>query len=180
MLTDPIIPIRRLERAKTHAFEYVPTNEDLREIAQLHDWKKLKIERFSGKLIPHDEAWEFAGNIQGQATMRCVISDAPIHFPLDIKIHRFFVLNDVALPDELNWDLEFDLDREPMPQSLDLKEIMTEAIVLELPDYPKLPQYEGDTAWQLETDNGTEALEETHRPFAALKGLLNEKNGKES
>lgn len=179
MLDNQIIPIRKLDRSRDHEFHFKPDDVQNAEILSHSGWRALKGIELKGKLTPHDDGWSLEGDLSGTVTLSCVISDAPIHQRLSTKIRRFYWSKGMELPSELSWDLDFDVDQEEMPQNLDLLTVISEAIALEVPDYPKLPKFQSQSdgsPWQYLEDEPVEV--ETQRPFANLKDLIDSKNTK--
>ncbi|MEG4644395.1 uncharacterized metal-binding protein YceD (DUF177 family) [Paracoccus pantotrophus] len=119
---------------------------------------------FSGRIrAVASDAWEVTGTLSARVVQPCVVTLAPVETELRETLHRVFSPHagtpegdEVEMPDE---------DLEPLGQFIDIEAIMTEALALALPLYPRA---EGAALDAPET-----APEEgIRKPFAGLADLL--------
>lgn len=108
-----------------------------------------------------------------QATQACVVTLAPVPCAINQPVIRHYVA-DWTEPTEAEAEMPEDDTREPLPDVVDLAEVMAEALALALPDYPRAPGAE--LGQVLHAPPGAEPLQDDAlRPFAglaALKGRL--------
>ncbi len=179
MFEKETLPIRRLDRSRSHEFRFTPDVEALEELSKENNWRRIDLEDYSGKLTPNDEGWLFETHIKGHAVLNCVISHMPVHHNFDINVTRQYVREEKDVPVEMSWDLDFNTDIEPMPQNLELTDVLRESLLLEFPEFPRHPKYEDESLWEYAPqDEGEE--ETTRRPFADLKALMEKKNSENS
>ncbi len=176
MFDNAKIPMRRLDRSRAHDFDYRPSVEDLREIAVQNEWRKLDISKFSGTISPIDEGWAFEGRIIGLLTQNCVISGAPVKFDLDLPVERQYLTHMPDLPKDFTIEDDFDTNIEPIPQNLDLNALISEEVLLEAPDYPRLKEYDRKEIWESDPVDEDDLQEERKAsPFADLDKRLSQK-----
>ena len=140
---------------------------DLAAVLGLEGIKKL---RFDGKLKPVGRTdWQLDGALGATVVQECVVTLAPVTTRIDEKIARSYVQN---FEEPLIGEVEMPEDDtvEPLPATLDLFEVMTEALSLALPPFPRAEGAElGEAVY---TEPGVAPMkDEDARPFAGLAGL---------
>lgn len=132
--------------------------------------KKL---RFTGRLVPQGrQDWRLMAELGATVVQDCVVTLAPVTSRIDEPVERVYAA-DFLDPEAAEAEMPED-DVEPLPASLDLGEVMLEALALALPPYPRA---EGVELGELViTEPGAEPLtEEKAKPFAALKDAFRPK-----
>lgn len=127
--------------------------------------------RFEGRLTPQGrQDWTLEATLGATVVQDCVVTLEPVTTRIDEPVVRRFVAD---LPDPGPGEVEMPEDDtlEPLPQALDLGEVLLEALALALPPYPRAPGVElGET---VATEPGAEPLtEERAKPFAGLRDAL--------
>ncbi len=74
--------------------------------------------------------WEISGNISISLTMRCVISLEDLEFNLQIPVKRY-------LTSDFQLNKDIDTKTDPIAKIVDLGDIISEELYLEIPEYPK-------------------------------------------
>ncbi|ABL69990.1 YceD family protein [Paracoccus denitrificans] len=120
--------------------------------------------RFSGRIRAlASDAWEVTGELAARVVQPCVVTLAPVATDLREEVHRVFSPH-VGTPEDDEVEMP-DEELEPLGQFIDVEAIMTEALVLALPLYPR--------AEDAALDAPEPAPEEPARkPFAGLADLL--------
>lgn len=109
------------------------------------------------------DAWTVTGQLTARVVQPCVVSLAPVTTAINESLRRVFSPH-VRVPD--GDDIEMPDDEiEPLGQFIDLAAIMTEALALALPMYPR-----ADNAADLPEPEPAD--EDRQRPFAGLADLL--------
>lgn len=160
-----IVRLTELGGSRRLAFKLAPTAEERAALAPLLGASALPALRFEGTLAPlgRDDLM-LSARLQATAVQPCVVTLAPVTTKIDEEITRRY-LADMPEPEGEEVEMPEDDTAEPLPQSLDLAQVMAEALALALPLYPRAA----------DAELGPEAgAEERNRPFAALKGLLNQ------
>jgi uncharacterized metal-binding protein YceD (DUF177 family) len=94
--------------------------------------------RFRGELRPAGRSdLELEARLQARVVQPCVITLAPVTTQIDETVRRRY-LRDYVAPSEEETELPED-DSEPLPAIVDPGAVMTEALTLALPDYPRAP-----------------------------------------
>lgn len=128
--------------------------------------KKL---RFAARLSPlGSRDWELTGELGASVVQECVVTLAPVATRIDEPVSRTYLH---AMPDVEGTEIEIpENDVEPLPQTLDLIALMTEALALALPQFPRAPGASLGNA--VFTEPGKAAMrDEDVRPFAGLADL---------
>lgn len=138
----------------------------------------LGIERlsFRGTLTPHGRRdWTLDAALDARVVQPCVVTSEPVAAEIAEKVERIYAAD---LPEIAGDEVEMPEDDrvEPLPAAVDLAEVMTEALSLALPLYPRAPG--ADFAGLDHAGPGAEALtDDSAKPFAGLAGLLKKGGG---
>jgi uncharacterized metal-binding protein YceD (DUF177 family) len=179
-----VLDIAALARRKRSVFEFRLDSAQLTALKDELDLSGLRKVVFSGALTPagkHDFALKAA--LGATAVQPCTITLEPVTTRIDEDIERRFVtdlpkLTDTTEEDEFGGTAMLEDDSlEPLGREIDLWRVMSEALALALPDYPRA---EGAELGTLKvTEPGKEAMgEDDLKPFAGLAGLKSKLEGK--
>ncbi len=176
-------PIRlsALDGGKDHGFDLSPDAGGRAAMADDLDIRGIKKLRFAGRLIPqgrHD--WRLEAQLGATVVQDCVVTLAPVTTRIDESVTRIYLRN-FAEPTGAEVEIPEDDSAEPLPEMLDLTEVMAEALSLALPPFPRT---EGADLGEVNvTEPGRAAMTyESARPFAGLAALkkdLENKGGTE-
>ncbi|WP_375267219.1 DUF177 domain-containing protein [Planktotalea sp.] len=181
-----VLDIATLAQRKRSVFEY---RLDAAQLSTLKDELGLTSLRkvvFSGELTPagkHDFALKAA--LGATAVQPCTITLEPVTTRIDEDVERRFVADmakhtarDTEEEDEFGGTAMLEDDTlEPLGREVDLWRVMSEALALALPDYPRAEGAELGT--MRVTEPGKEALgEDDLKPFAGLADLKSKLEGK--
>lgn len=160
-------------------FSVEPDAEARRRIAEALGIDEVRKLRFTGTLAPEGRRdWRLDAELGATVVQPCVVTLAPVVTRIDTEVTRRYVA-DLA-PPEPGTEIEMPEDdtAEPLPHEVDLAAVMTEALALALPDYPRAPDAELGGARA--TPPGAEPLsDEDTKPFAGLAGLRDKLRGEE-
>lgn len=149
-------------------FALAPEAEERAAIAAHLGVPAVRKLRFEGWLRPEGrQDWRLEGDLGATVVQESVVSLAPVTSRIEERVERRY-LADLAEPEAGEAEMPEDDTVEELPQSLDLVEVMLEALALALPPYPRA---EGEELGEVVvTEPGAEPLtEERAKPFAALK-----------
>ncbi|WP_246082401.1 YceD family protein [Rubellimicrobium rubrum] len=171
--TLPRHPVRLSDPGQRQAipFSLNPEAEDRARIARYLGIPGLRKLRFAGRLTPQGrQDWRLEADLGATAIQECVVTLAPVTSRVDEHVVRRY-LADVTPPDTGESEMPDDDTIEELPQSLDLVEVMAEALALALPPYPRAEGVElGEVVI---TAPGSQPMtEEKAKPFAALRDAL--------
>jgi len=169
-LPQEILRLAELPKGATRNFEIVPPTPVLRTISEELGITGLRKLRFEGEILPEGKRdWRLEAKLGATVTQPCVVSLEPVTTRIDAQILRRY-LSEMDEPDLEEVEMPEDDLSEPLPATLDLVEVMVEALALHLPLYPRA---DGIEPAQIEAiPPGAEPItEETVKPFAGLAGL---------
>lgn len=170
-----LLRIADLNPKRPVRFAIVPTPADLKQIATDLEIKALRKVRFEGTLTARGKRdWELEAKLGATVVQNCVVTLEPVTTRIDEPVYRRYL----ADFDEPSNDDETNLDdtSEPLPATLDLTDVATEALALALPLFPRVDGAELPET--VVTEPGREALtEETSKPFAGLADLKKKLEG---
>lgn len=173
--TQTLLRVADLPQRKGHAFALTPDAETCAQIAGALDLTGLRKLSFAGRLRAEGrDDWVLEATLGATAIQPCVITLAPVTTRIDQAVTRRFVRNwqDPVESDEV--EMPEDDSTEPLPTEIDLIAVLSEALALALPDYPRA----GDAALEQSTFAAKGVVpmsDEDTKPFAglaALKGKL--------
>lgn len=162
--------VRLSEARDVVPFEFAPEAGGRAAIAAELGIPGVRKLRFAGRLLPEGRRdWRLEASLGATVVQDCVVTLEPVATRIDETVARRYVEgfreaegSEAEVPGD---------DVEGLPASLDLHEVMVEALALALPPYPRAEGVElGEV---VATEPGVEPLtEETRKPFAGLRDAL--------
>ena len=159
-----------LSPRKPTRFFYHPDAAALAALAGTLGLSGLKDLDFTGEIVPvgRDELL-LTGQLKAQAIQSCVISLAPVPALISETVRRRYVAG-LAEPEADEIEVPEDDSTEPMPETIDIADIATEALMLALPLYPRAPGAELGS--MTHAASGVTPLQDADlKPFAGLSEL---------
>lgn len=168
----PTHPIRFADlpaRKRSH-FTIEPDAAGRKAIADAIDVLKIPKLRFDGALIPTGKRdWRIEATLGATVSQACVVTLDPVTTRIDEDVTRSFAV-EVEIPDEDEFELGEDDSADPLPETLDLIDVLAEALVLAIPAYPRKDGAEATLVGV--TEPGKDVMtDEDARPFAGLAAL---------
>ena len=173
----PVGPLRQsnlrlsdLATRQPTPFELTPNAEERRAAAEVLGITGIKKLKFSGHIAPlNSKDWELSADLGATIIQECVVTLDPVTTRLDEKITRRYVseieeieANEIEMPE--------DDTVEALPVNLDLVQVMTEALSLALPLYPRADG--ADLGEAVFTQPNTAPMtDDDAKPFAGLGAL---------
>lgn len=166
-------PLRPAELAgrKPTRFRLAPDAGARDRIAAALGLSALPELAFIGELAPQGRRdWLLTAKLTAKVVQPCIITLAPVTTKINEAVTRRY-LADMPEPEGEEVEMPEDDSVEPLPAVIDLGTVLTEALALSLPLYPRAEGAELGSAQFAEP--GAEPLtEETRRPFAGLADLM--------
>lgn len=159
-----------LATRKPTPFELIPTAQERGAIADDLGILGIKKLRFTGTLTPqgrHD--WTLNAELGATVVQSCVVTLDPVTTRIDETLTRLYT---AEMPEIDAAEIEMPVDDtvEALPETLDLAQVMIEALALALPLYPRTPDAEIENA--VFTEAGKTAMtDDDAKPFAGLGAL---------
>ncbi len=126
--------------------------------------------RFSGELRPEGpEDWRLEADLGATVVQSCVITLAPVTTRIDEHVSRLYV-RDLPEPEPGEIEMPEDETVETLPEELSFADVLSEALALALPAYPRAADVTLEDA-QFTEPGQAPMTDEDARPFAGLKDL---------
>ena len=159
-----------LATRKPTAFDLSPTADERKAIAAELGIVGIKKLRFTGALAPqgrHD--WALTADLGATVVQECVVTLDPVTTRIDEELTRSYVAD---MPEIEASEVEMPVDDtvEALPETLDLAQVMIEALTLALPLYPRAKG--ADLSQAVFTEPGVAPMtDDDAKPFAGLGAL---------
>ncbi len=159
-----------LATRKPTAFDLSPTADERKAIAAELGIVGIKKLRFTGALAPqgrHD--WSLTADLGATVVQECVVTLDPVTTRIDEELTRSYVAD---MPEIEASEVEMPVDDtvEALPETLDLAQVMIEALTLALPLYPRAKG--ADLSQAVFTEPGVAPMtDDDAKPFAGLGAL---------
>ena len=163
--------IRLTVREAEQDFALVPDATARARLAEELGLLTLRKLRFEGRLAPEGERdWHLIARLGATVVQPCVVTLSPVTTRIDTDVERRYLAEMPELPEGDEIEMPEDDTLEPMPEKLDLMNVLAEALALALPDFPRA---EGVEAVDMTvTEPGKTPITEAEaKPFAGLKSL---------
>lgn len=162
--------VGHLNPKKPTPFLIEPDRQTLAAIAEELGLTGLSDLRFKGQLTPAiNDGWQLEGDLTAQVVQPCIVTLEPVPSRVTDHVRRLYSPHaaepegdEVEMPDD---------EVELLGRDIDLAAVMTEALALALPLYPRAAGAELDTPAEPDQDTV-----ETRRPFAGLADLMKKGN----
>lgn len=165
------LQVADLPQRRPHRFDLTPTPEETARIAQALQLDALRKLSFSGTLRPEGrQGWRLEAALGATVVQPCIVTLDPVTTRIDRPVTRLYVKNWEETVTSDDMEMPEDDTIEPLESSIDLLQVLTEALALALPDYPRADGAELETA-RFAPPGTTPLTDEDTKPFAALKDL---------
>ena len=156
-------------RKPTH-FAYTPDATARADLARNLDILAIRALSFAGSITPSGrDEMTLTGTLTASVDQACVVTLVPVAARISEAVRRRYV---AGLPQPEGDEVEMPEDdaTEPMPELIDLVEVVAEALTLALPLYPRAAGAAlGEAVF---ADDGVKPLADADlKPFAGLAGL---------
>lgn len=165
-----IYRVADLSQNQKTSFLITADAEELRALAQDVKVTSLKKLRFEGAISGIGKRdWGLEAMLGFTVVQPCVVTLEPVTTRVDVPVTRQFVAG-YETPDDEEFELTDDENTEALGAEINISDVMTEALALALPLYPR----KEDASLQESnfTEPGKKAMsDEDARPFAGLESL---------
>lgn len=169
-MTTHILALARLGRASDTEFLVEPDANARKKIAEDLSLRGLRKLRLTGTLQAVGKYdWHLEARLGATAIQDCVVTLDPVTTRIDTDFTRSYVV-DMPEPTVEDFEIPDDDTVEPLPQTLNLLDLMSEALALALPDYPRADGVALGTA--IFAGPGVQPMsDEDAKPLAGLAAL---------
>ncbi|MEJ6388226.1 YceD family protein [Gymnodinialimonas ulvae] len=169
-MPDTLLPLARLGRAAPKAFDIAPDADARKAMADALGIVGLRKLRLSGEATPEGKAdWRLDATLGATVVQECVVTLEPVTTRIDTELTRRYR---AQMPEPSGEEMEMPEDDtiEPLRAEVDLMQVLSEALALALPDYPRAEGVELGQA--IYAAPGVAPMtDEDARPLAGLAAL---------
>ncbi len=165
------------ELKRETAFEAAPDAAARAEVAERLGILGVKKLRFSGTLSPLRKSdWQLNARLGATVVQACVVTNEPVTTRIDEDVVRGYLADLPQITDLEESEMPEDETLDPLPEVLDIADVMEEALALALPPWPRADGV--DPLEMSVTEPGTAPLTDADvKPFASLKSLKEKLSG---
>lgn len=172
-LTKSKIRLSELSNRRATEFTLEPDGDARAAIAEELGIIGIKKLRFTGTLAPAGKRdWLLEAQLGATVVQSCVVTLDPVTTRIDEDVTRRYMAEVPELPEMSGSEVEMPEDDtvEALPETLDLAEVMAEALSLALPAFPRA---EGAALGEaVYAEDGVQPMrDEDAKPFAGLASL---------
>ncbi|WP_298261653.1 DUF177 domain-containing protein [uncultured Litoreibacter sp.] len=170
MAKTTVLRLADLPNRKPTHINYTPDAEVLKQLASEMDLSALRKLRLEGTLKPlGNRDWQLDARFGATVVQPCVVTLDPVSTRIEESVERRYIAN-WETPSDAEAEMDGDDISEPLPEAIDLTEVVAEALALSVPRYPRA---EGAKLGEINvTEPGQEAMtDEDVKPFAGLAAL---------
>ena len=170
-MSDTLISFGDLKASAAHEFNIELDAAARADVAKRLGILGVKKARLSGRVTPVGKMdWALKAELGATVVQSCVVSLEPVTTRVEDTVLRSYLANPPELTDAAEVEMPEDDTVEPLPVTLDLQDVLSEALSLVLPTYPRAPDVDFSDA-QFSAPGTTPLTDEDVRPFAGLKSL---------
>ena len=162
--------LTELTTGRPTTFTLEPNAAERKAVAQALGIVALKKLKFEGTLTPQGRTdWALQAKLGATVVQECVVSLDPVTTRIDEQVNRDYMK---VIPEIDAAELEMSQDDtiDPLPEILDLAQVMIEALSLALPPYPRSKDAELG-AIAVTAPGITPMTDDDAKPFAGLGAL---------
>ncbi|TFL19658.1 YceD family protein [Jannaschia formosa] len=170
ILSQPL-RLADLPQRKATQVRLVPDEGQLEALADRMEVDAVRKLRFEGWLTPGPgRGWTFEGHLGATVVQPCRVTTEPVTTRIEEDVNRRWVADYVPPSgDEIEMGEEDD-EIEPLPATLDMGDLLEEALMLAIPPYPRVEGAE-EIDLSAAPDGAAPLDDETAKPFAGLAAL---------
>lgn len=136
-MNTQVLALARLGRSIDTTFTLEPDAKTRKRIAEELSLRGLRKARFIGTLRAVGKyEWKLQATLGATAVQDCVVTLEPVTTRIDVAVVRSYV-TDLPEPTVEDFEIPDDDTIEPLPEQLDLMALLSEALALALPDFPR-------------------------------------------
>ena len=140
-------------------------------MAALFDVISIRKMRFKGTISPYEEkGWLLEGVLGASISQYCVVTLERVRTRIDLDVRRVFVPMPEPTTNEITLDASYNDELETLGKEIDLGLVAMEALVLAIPEYPRIEGAElPDSSFS--PPDAKDIAEETPKAFIGLAAL---------
>ena len=169
---DPSLELKHLVQNRGATFDLAFSEVLISEIAQQLDLKSLHKAKFTGTVLPIGKGdWGLSGTLGATVEQPCSLTLVLVRTRIDATVIRNFRRSPVKLSNAgSDNEIPDDDSEEQLEDIIDIARVFSEALSLELPDYPRAKDAEINSA-EFGPPGVPPLTDDSAKPFALLAGL---------
>jgi uncharacterized metal-binding protein YceD (DUF177 family) len=169
-------PVAGLNRRKPTRFAILPDAAGRARLAEDLGILGIDALRFAGEITPKGRTdWDLTATMTATVVQACVVTLEPVRTKLSEQVLRRY-LAEMPVPEGEEVEMPEDDSAEPLPRAIDAYAVMTEALLLALPPWPRAKGAEVGVI--AVAPPGAEPLEPGQvKPFAGLAQMMKKPDG---
>ncbi|UWQ17105.1 DUF177 domain-containing protein [Jannaschia sp. M317] len=169
VLSHPLRLADLRQRRATHV-RLVPDAGQLEALADRLDVDILRKVRLEGDLTPGPgRDWTFSGHLGATVVQPCRVTTDPVTTRIEESVVRRYT-PDFDVPPEEEVEMAEDENVEPLPDVLDMGDLLEESLILSIPPFPRVDGAE-DVDLSAAPPGAEPLTDEAVKPFAGLAAL---------
>ncbi|WP_208353460.1 YceD family protein [Pseudaestuariivita rosea] len=163
--------IADLSQRKPTAFDMTADADMLADLTKRLELLDLRKVRLQGQIAPQGrDDWALTAHLGATVVQPCIVTLAPVTTRIEEDIRRLYLAHMADQPDASEVEMPEDDTVEPLPATINLRDVLAEALALALPLYPRADGAALDAAVFTEPGKAPMTDDEA-RPFAGLASL---------
>ncbi|MEM6596472.1 MAG: DUF177 domain-containing protein [Pseudomonadota bacterium] len=168
---EPRLRVSDLPTTSPTTFEVIPDADERAALAAQLGITGVRKLRFAGYVRPAGEHdWQLTGRLGATVVQPCVITLEPVTTRIEEDVERLFLADLPELPEGSEIEMPENDQIEALGEAIALGTVMTEALALALPLYPRAQGADLAEA-QFAPPGVAPMSDDDARPFAGLKEL---------
>lgn len=152
------------------SFSLEPDADARAELARALGVSGLRKVKLEGRLSPDgDLDLKLDARLGATVLQDCVATGDPVTTRIEEQVTRLYV-HDLPVPEGDEIEMPADENADPLPTTLDLEEVLAEALALTLPPWPRVEGAD-PVSVSVSEPGKSPMTDDEARPFAALKAL---------
>ncbi len=169
---EPTIELKHLVQSQGITFDLFFTEALISEVIKELDLLNLRKVKFTGTILPISKVdWELSGTLGATVEQPCSLTLEPVRTRIDAPVIRKYRRSPAKLsatgPD---YEIPDDDSEEQLGEIIEIVRLFSEALSLELPDYPRAENAEVTSA-EYGPPNIAPMTDDSIKPFAILANL---------
>ena len=169
---DPSLELKHLLQNRGATFDLAFSENLISEIVQQLDLLNLRKAKFTGTILPVGKGdWVLTGTLGATVEQPCSLTLVSVRTRIEATVIRNFRRSPVKPPDEgSDNEIPDDDTEEQLEDNINIARVFSEALSLELPDYPRSEDSEINSA-EFGPPGVPPLTDASAKPFAVLARL---------
>ncbi|MGY3436946.1 MULTISPECIES: YceD family protein [unclassified Marinovum] len=176
-----VLVVSSLPQNRPHRFELIPGEAERAALARELGATSVRKVKFEGEIKGRGKRdFVLTATLGATVIQPCVQTLAPVTTRIDTEVVLRYVADwDDLAQEGAETEMSEDVTTEPLPSHINLKDVMTEALALNVPDYPRATDAPPLGNLAVTEPGKAPMTDEDTKPFAGLAALRNKLSGED-